>query len=502
MTESLGAIPNQEPMNALWSSVMKYGLAIAVLIFYFTVILHFNYTPDSTYVYLQYAKNLAHGEGFSFNAGTPSYGITAPLWVLLIAAGVKLGLDPFIVAKTFDILFASFSIVLVQILAFHIIKDKVYAFFCAWMFSFDAWLIRWSGSGMDTSFAILLTLLSVWYAFHREYYLGACAAGLLTLVRPEAVLLFAIIEIDQFLEARRLNLSYRYFAWSLAIFAAVVIPWMIFSFTQFGTVFPNTLGAKTGAEAHLVGFVRTIAAVAKILMSTQVLTMTMLVVSFVVILRRVGLEPVWEVAFPVAWIVLLPMIYAIQNVHMVSRYLLPVTPLLIIYAVWGIKRLEEAWRVPYRRMLRVLSAVAGIALLQNVYVYRSQIVPEVVDFSVGMNNCVKPIAFWLRNNSPEHTMVVAEDVGLLGYISEKQMYDPAGAITPGIRAAFAGIPYDKAMLQRRYSPVIRPDYVVDRSTVKERLLSDSLRPVLSAEYPGHSSTKSGRVYLTLYRIVK
>ncbi|MGB2869482.1 MAG: hypothetical protein WBD36_13585 [Bacteroidota bacterium] len=502
MTESLRVIPNQEPMGALWSSVMKYGLAIAVLIFYFTVILHFNYTPDSTYMYLQYAKNLAHGDGFSFNAGTPSYGITAPLWVLLIAAGAKLGLDPFIVAKTFDILFACFSIILVQILAFHIIKDKIYAFFAAWMFSFDAWLIRWSGSGMDTSLAVLLTLLSVWYAFHREYYLSACAAGLLTLVRPEAVLLFAIIEIDQFLEARRLNLSYRYFAWSLAIFAVLVGPWTVFSFLQFGTVLPNTLGAKSAAGIHLADFVRTIGATAKILLSTQFLTLTMLVVSFVILLGQAGLSPVWEVAFPVTWVVLLPLVYAVQSVHMISRYLLPVTPILIIYAVWGMKRLEETWGVSYRRMLKVLCALAGFALLQNVYVYRSQIVPEVVNVSVGMNNCVKPIAFWLRNNSPDHTTVVAEDVGLLGYISEKQMYDPAGVVNPAMRASFAGISYDQAMQQHRYAGVVRPDYIVDRSTVMERLLSDSLRPILTAEYPGPSLLKTGRVYLTLYRVVK
>lgn len=489
-------------MNALWYSVIKYGLAIAVLIFYFTVILHFNYTPDSTYVYLQYAKNLALGEGFSFNAGTPSYGITAPLWVFLIAAGVKLGLDPFIVAKTFDILFASLSIILVQLLALRVIKDKIYALFSAWIFSFDAWLIRWSGSGMDTSLAILLTLLCVWYAFHREYYLSACAAGLLALVRPEATLLFVIIEVDQFLEARRLNLSYRYFAWSLAIFAALVGLWAVFSYMQFGTVVPNTLGAKTATEFHLAGFSRSIAAAAKILLSTQFLTTSMLVVSFVVILGQAGLASVWEVAFPVVWVVLLPCLYAVNNVHMVSRYLLPATPLLIIYAVWGLKQLEDAWRVPYRQMLRVLSVIAGIALLQNVYIYRSQIVPEVVNFSVGMNNCVKPIAFWLQNNSPDNTSVVAEDVGLLGYISGKQMYDPAGVVTPAIRPAFAGTSYDAAVREHRYDRVIRPDFIVDRSTVKERLLSDSLRPVLTAEYPGLASSRSGRTYLTLYRVVK
>ena len=84
----------------------RYGPAFIVALFYVTVVFHYSYTPDDTYIYLQYAKNLANGNGFSFNANSPSYGITGPLWVLLIAGGVKAGLDPLIVAKTFDLLFA------------------------------------------------------------------------------------------------------------------------------------------------------------------------------------------------------------------------------------------------------------------------------------------------------------------------------------------------------------------------------------------------------------
>lgn len=90
-----------------WRLVLQYGIGVIVVVFYVTASLHFHYTPDDTYIYLQYGRNIARGEGISFNAGTPSYGMTGPLWGFLIAAGTKLSLDPYIVAKTLDIVFAA-----------------------------------------------------------------------------------------------------------------------------------------------------------------------------------------------------------------------------------------------------------------------------------------------------------------------------------------------------------------------------------------------------------
>ena len=180
----------------MWRLVLQYGIGAIVLVFFVTTSLHFRYTPDETYVYLQYGRNIARGEGFSFNAGTLSYGVASPLWALLIAAGTKLSLDPYVVAKTLDIVFASFSIIGVMAFAFVLIRDRIYALAAAWMFSFDAWFLRWSGSGVETSLALLLVLLTLWYAYKKEYLTSALVAGLLTLVRPEGALLFVAVLVD------------------------------------------------------------------------------------------------------------------------------------------------------------------------------------------------------------------------------------------------------------------------------------------------------------------
>src|SRR5437870_12103606 len=55
---------------------------------------------DDPYIHFQFARNLAHGAGFSFNPGEPTPGATSPLWCILLAAGHVLGapLEPLAIA--------------------------------------------------------------------------------------------------------------------------------------------------------------------------------------------------------------------------------------------------------------------------------------------------------------------------------------------------------------------------------------------------------------------
>src|SRR3972149_1363830 len=110
--------------SAFLRNAVKFGLGGVVLIFYATALLHFGYTPDDTFIYLRFAKNIMHGGGFAFNPGEPTYGVTSPLWTLLIAAGGLLNLDLSLVAKVLDLLAASFALVMFYLLAFEVIRER------------------------------------------------------------------------------------------------------------------------------------------------------------------------------------------------------------------------------------------------------------------------------------------------------------------------------------------------------------------------------------------
>src|SRR5262245_41845498 len=62
------------------------------------------YVVDDAYISFRYAKNLADGQGFVFNAGSPVEGVTNLLWTLVLAGAfetgaiARLGVERFVIA--------------------------------------------------------------------------------------------------------------------------------------------------------------------------------------------------------------------------------------------------------------------------------------------------------------------------------------------------------------------------------------------------------------------
>ncbi|MBI3112400.1 MAG: hypothetical protein HYZ01_12605 [Ignavibacteriales bacterium] len=479
--------------------ILRFGIALILIVFYATTALHFEYTPDDTYIYLQYARNLAAGDGFSFNDATPSYGLTGPLWAVVIAVGTGLGLDPYVVAKTLDLLFASFTILVVYILAFVILQDKLFALMVAWMLSFDAWFLRWASSGMETSLAVLLSVLVVWYAYRKEYGIAAFVTGVLTLVRPEGALMMMAVAGDILLHGARGAERTLRIVRSMGVFGVVVGVWLVVAWVHFGSIIPLTLQAKSTTGFDLATTLFVGLSTINILGATQGIVILTLISGIAWIVKVRGWSILREDGFPLIWTIALPAFYLLFNVQVVSRYLLPVVPFLILYAVWSIKKLEVLSMLSPQKAVGVVILLAGVSLAQNQYVYQSRVVPHMRNFTMGMEECLRPIAYWLRTNSAEDATVLTPDVGLLGYVSGRTMYETAGLLTPAVKKAFQDVTYDEGMTQGRYKQAVQPDYIVDRSLVPNRLASDSLQPVMTRTFSGLGISKSDLFYYTLYK---
>ena len=487
------------PPTRAFNALVKFGIIPIVLIFYLTAVLHYDYTPDDTYIYLQYASHLADGGGFSFNQGMPSYGVTGPLWVVVIAVGALGGLDPYIVAKTLDLVFASLSILVLYFVAFGVLRSKVYALAASAIFSFDSWMLRWSGSGMETSLAVLLSLLAIWYVYRNDYLLAAFVCGVLTLVRPEGAILFVIIQIDNLLNSREWIMSRRVLIRSVLLYALVLLPWLITAFVMFGTIVPNTFGAKSIAEHSLASMIFVAGSEVKIVAATQAVPILFLIVGGVMAVRRLPWKIVRLEMFPLFWAVALLVFYIIANVQVVSRYLLLILPEIVVFGLWGMKKMQEFWNLDWRRAGTLLAAAVVLTVGQNEFVYQQVVLPHMTGFTKGMTDGLKPIAYWLREHGTPERSLVTPDVGLMGYISGVRVYDTAGLVTPEMRSAFSGLTYSEGMREERYRSVVQPDFVLDRSALPERLASPHLVPVMTKKFPSIAIAKPGPVYYTLYR---
>jgi arabinofuranosyltransferase len=482
-------------------NAVKFGLGVVVLIFYATAVLHFGYTPDDTFIYLRFAKNIIHGGGFAFNPREPTYGVTSPLWTLLIAAGSWMSLDPYLVAKVLDLLFASFALVIFYFLAFEVIRERLFAFLATFVFSANVWLMRWASSGMETSLSVLLVLSAVLYCMRNEYLLATAICGFLSLVRPEGFGLFVIIIGDLFLNSIDKRHAGRVALVSIFLFLLIVGPWLIFAELTFGTIVPNTALAKSTLNADFGSMTSVALSIGRIIATSSLLEFILAVVAVVVMWRVKEHKAVRQHFLPLVWIGFVIVVYIGTEAEVASRYLLLILPFIILYGFFGVRKLLEIFHRSARVSVSIALAVSAVILIQNQYVYQIYVKLHLARFADGVEECLTPIALWLKENTPDQTVVVAPDVGVIGYWSERKICDLAGLITPEMkRLRRQGLSYDEMMTQHLFVSICCPEYVVDRAAVPERLADEQFTPIMTRRFFGLGLTKPGIQFYTLYRI--
>jgi hypothetical protein len=482
-------------------NAVKFGLGGVVLIFYATAALHFGYTPDETFIYLRFAKSLIHGGGFAFNPGEPTYGVTSPLWTFLIAVGAWVNLNPLLVAKVLDLLFASFALVMFYLLAFEVIRERLTAFLATFVFSANVWLLQSASSGMETSLSVLLVLSTVWYCMRNEYLLASAICGFLTLVRPEGLGLFLVIIGDLFFNSIDKRRAVRIGLVSVFVFFVIVGPWLVFSKLVFGTIVPNTVLGKSSLDLDLGGVVSVAASIGKTIATSSILEFVLAATGLVIVWRRKELSVVRQHFLPFVWIALLIVVYVGTEANTVSRSLLLILPFIILYGFFGLKKLLETHDRSARLSVSIVIGFAAVILIQNQYIYQTCMKRSMARFADGVEECLTPIAMWLKENTPDKTVAAAPEAGVIGYWSERKICDLSGLITPEMeRIRRQGYTYDEIMTKHLFLSVCYPEYVVDRAAVAERLADEQLIPIMTRRFDGLSLSNPGTQFYTLYRV--
>jgi hypothetical protein len=488
-------------------------LPLIVLLFYGTASLHFRYTPDDTYIYLQFAKNVTEGNGISFNRGEPSYGITSPLWMFIIALGGKMGVDVYVAAKAMDLVFASIALLAVYLLAFEIIRDVGVALSATVAFSVNAWFLRWSGSGMETSLSVLLTLATILFCLRNEYFMSVVFAGLLTLTRPEGALLVGVIVADLLVNSLDKRRGVKMILSLLLIYTVLILPWLLYASATFGTPIPNTALAKAGLSFSMRDILSTLGDAARTLAAADGVALVVLLSAGVLMALRLRSgtaeerEPgrnayISRQSLPgVLWVAGLLLLYVVSGTNVVSRYLLMTSPLITIYAFFFLYELLSL--SPWRRYASAgVIALTALIMLQNQFFYHRYVYPGIEAFEEGMESCLIPIGRWIDASTPRGSTILTGDIGAIGYFSDRRVCDAAGLVSPSfLPLIHQGIEPYQIIERKLYTPYCAPEYVVYRSPAPEDLKSDSgLVPLLTKPFPNMSLTDSRTIYYTVYRV--
>jgi hypothetical protein len=398
---------------------------------------------DDAWIHQVYARNLGTRLEFAFFAGQPSAGSTSPLWTMLLAIGYALGID--FRAWTYLV-----GIVLLAASAFIVSRFTFPSSFvfrlssfiiCPSSFLLLEWHLAWSAvSGMEILLFVFLSLLLVerFLARERAWVLGLLA-GLLTLTRPEGIVLAALIGLgllfDYTQHASRITycvLRTAYCVWRMACyvgtFALVMLPYLAFNWIVSGALLPNTFYAKAAEYAILFERAPFILRWLELLWIPFIGAQVLLVPGLMYIVIKLVMQRNWRALIPFAWIVLLPALYAarLPVAYQHGRYEMPVIPFIIVYGLWGTGALFE------RIQSWVIRTAWGISIVVTLVIFwvlgATQYATDVAIIDCEMVQTAR----WVAANAPPNAVIAAHDIGALGYYYPRPFIDLAGLVSPEV----------------------------------------------------------------------
>jgi hypothetical protein len=470
---------------------------------------------DDTFIHLQYARNLAAAGELSFNRGEATYGATSPLWVGILALFAKAGADLLVWCRVLSWLFAAASIVLIYRITAAAGGGPWTPAAAALMLASEAWFVRWSAVGMETSFAVFMTLVvlelarSAARSAGRSALLGV-ALFLAALSRPEALLLVPLAAAA-FLYAKGPARRFTFVLVFVPLFAA----WLYVIHRHTGNFFPLTAGAKQGAIDFSPLILRRALIPARIMGATLLLPWIALLAGlaagafrrrspgyYLSESGRLREEP--GVLLMLLWVFALPVAYVVLDFQVLSRYLVPVVPAVIVLGTTAWRKLV-AGAVANARMRRAAIAIfTSLAILQSVVFYELVVVPPTRAFSQALETMLGGMGRWLEKNTPADALVAAFDIGAIGYYSHRRILDLGGLVNPEINRMRREIDVDRIIEEGLYLR-FGPDYLVDRNAFPERfagvvIKGVSFEPVMKGEVPNLGIRKPEPVIYVLYRL--
>jgi len=430
------------------------GLAVAAVVAYRAAAAAF-YRPgfplDDAWIHQTYARNLAAGVGWVYRAPDVGRGAaTAPLWVMVLAVGHRLGVAPGVWVS----LLGALGLALLAVLAWHWPGLRGAWRWVAALAMLGQWQLVWAAvSGMETLAFALATLAALWALARATPRWGW--AGLATAVglwlRPEALLLVPVAALRWRLAGGQ-GRGWMRFVAGVAVAAAAYVA---FHYALAGSWGPTTGPAKMHEYAVLRAQpwgVRWLRLWGTLLVGPAGLAVLGVVLGAALRIaksaRLNAFARLWSphatrAALPAVWMLLHSGLYAwrLPVTYQHGRYMMPVLPALVVLGVaaWQavMARVPRVWRARVGFGLAALAAGLGLGFLvlgARAYAWDVAFIEsEMVD-----------TAHWVAEHIPPTAVVAAHDIGALGYYAPQPLVDLAGLLD----AAVIPIVRDEAALAR------------------------------------------------------
>ncbi|MFO0566673.1 MAG: hypothetical protein U0263_13475 [Polyangiaceae bacterium] len=291
---------------------------------------HLAWMGDDAFISFRYAENLARGHGLVFNPGERVEGYTNFLWTVLLAAGIRVGIQP--IALSVVLSMASF--VATMALATRLVERwsptgpgnliPISAVVVAANYT----LASFATSGLETMLGAALVLACVELASSERPLAAGFAATFATMAHPDHGIFLLSMGIALATTRPGWKKLLRY----AAPFALIYLPYFLWRWRYYGDLFPNTYYAKSADRAYFSqGWTYVVATVfSASLFGVVPLALAGAIVRF----RQLGAR-----FFLIAAPLFVAYVAKIGGDFMLGRLFVPLLPLLMVFAECSVRDL-------------------------------------------------------------------------------------------------------------------------------------------------------------------
>jgi hypothetical protein len=443
---------------------------------------------DDAYITFRYARNLAEGLGLVYNPGEWVLGTTAPLWAILLGGGYKVGLTdlPWLATTLSALCDAASAALLVQF-GLRMGWRPLGAALIGLAWALNPMSIAFATGGMETSLFVLFSLvilglaargslLPLAAAMGSNLPLAALLAGVATLVRPEGVLLAAVVVGWTWLTHRRqIWLTLLASATPIALGALAI-------FLRYGNPLPHSVAAKQvayqptwpfenavalllqaglpGWSTYLLGQLPAAAGLA--LAGLGLIALVELIRRAVPLVQQRSLPWLPFAGFATLYIAFYVTV-GLRGVRLFPWYLVPIEPFYLLGAAAGLARLG-ALRSSLLAALLVLWQLPAID-------WRQPLLP--IGENMGREQLMLDVGYGLAESLPSTAVIAAPEIGALGYASNLHILDTVGLVSPAALPYYP-LPREQVLTDNAIPPRLivdlQPDVVVTLDAFAQRSL--------------------------------
>jgi hypothetical protein len=424
----------------------KWGVFLALLIgleilsagLYLAVTEKPGFPLDDAWIHQTYARNLGLHGLLAFSPDQPSTGSTSPGWTALLAMGYVVE-APFILwAYIWGGIFAIAAAFTAARLSQAYFGDFRQAVILG-VFCILEWHLAWSAlSGMEISLFTFLTLFFLLCLHNNLPPLGmGVFAGITFLVRPEGVLL-ALLYGWKLLITNRSNLRndpkilrqvFNAVSIFVVSFLIVISPWVLFNLIYNGKPFPSTISSKFMQFGYPWSLSNSLEYLLSVFIYFLAGPLMLLLPGTALAIYNVFRQRMTDLYYPVIWFLSLIGLYAVAlpAIYHHGRYLMPLIPIVAMYGIQGLFSLME--KLPVKSLLRswswlILGGMVIVLWVNGASTFALQV--------RLLTESHLQAARWVDAHTPRDAIIATHDIGIIGYITQRQIVDLAGLVTPEV----------------------------------------------------------------------